>query len=149
MIMSGAKKRAKRAAPVAVEAPSAAVRSALMAATHYHIRGHVNAPCEMYSAEKDLKGLLQRPVNLGGTIKNYPKDMVLEALERQKDKVCVLVNLSPQKNSCGACNSSLTPHLMILAYSQIHFPSNTEKSHRVKVNLPLLIAQVRPFALKL
>jgi hypothetical protein len=37
---------------------------------------------------------------------------------------------------------------MILAYAQIHFPSNADKSGRVKVNLPLLIAEVSP-ALKL
>lgn len=95
MIMSGAKKRAKRAAPVAVEAPSAAVRSALMAATHCHIREHVGWPCDKYCSKTDLKGLLQRSLNLGGTIKDYPKDMVLEALVAQKDKVRLVNTFLP------------------------------------------------------
>lgn len=37
---------------------------------------------------------------------------------------------------------------MILVHAQIHFPNAPEKSDRVKVNLPLLIAEVSP-ALKL
>jgi hypothetical protein len=98
LVKVGARKRSARVeAPVKkapVEAPSEAVRSALMAVTYYHVRGHVSAPCEMYNAERDLKDFLQRAVWLGGIIRNYPQDMVLEALEKQMDKVR-LVNESP------------------------------------------------------